>query len=703
MGLTLAPQAATPVAAATGRLLLTAAATYTVDPATATVRVSVAATYVNDKPSDNDFFYYWRDLAWPVHPEATNLRVSDGSGALSVKPVVEDGFVEAQFRLRRNLLYRQSVKLTIAWDLPGGAPRSESSIRVGESFVTFDLWAWGDPGTSSVTAALPGGYEVETFGSTVAQTSAATGVTIRANAIGNTDEFWTSVTAIREAGFATDELTLPGGIELVVRAWPEDTEWRTKVRTMLRDGIPALSELIGLPWPIERPVEVTEVYTPLLEGYAGIFYTLEDRIDISEDLDTLVIVHEASHAWFNDRLFKDRWIDEGLADTYAAAVLLELGEGRQSPDTPAANDDGRTALQTWGDPGRITDATEAIERYGYNTSWYVVEQIFEEIGPQKMRAIFQAAEDDVIAYQGAGDDEPVTGADGWHRFLDLLEEIGGSEKADELFREYVVTNIGSREMDDRAVRREDYANLLAEGDEWLPPIYVREVMGSWAFPKAEVRIDEARAILTLRDEVTAAADALEVTPGPAFEEAYETAEVNFDDAEAAGEAELDALATLAEASATVSAPLDFVAAVGLLDVEPMAAYEEATTAYESGRLEDATEAAAAAVALVAEGPRIGRERLALAGGIAGLALLVGLLLVRRRRRARRTAALALAVGTVGAVVAGEAVAAGEAGGAGGAGPYGTLAADSPAPPPPTDGDAGPEGGAADGEGPGAAT
>ena len=272
VGLTLAPQAASPAAAATGRLLLTAAATYTVNPATATLHVSVAATYVNDKPSDNDFFYYWRDLAWPVHPEATNIRVSDGTGALAVEAVAEDGFIEAQIRLRRNLLYRQSVTLTIAWDLPGGAPRSVSSIRVGESFATFDLWAWGDPGTSSVTATLPAGYEVETFGSTVERTSAPTGVTtVRATAIGNTDEFWTSVTAIREAAFATDELTLPGGIELVVRAWPEDTEWRTKVRAMLREGIPELRDLIGLPWPIERPVEVTEVYTPLLEGSAGIF------------------------------------------------------------------------------------------------------------------------------------------------------------------------------------------------------------------------------------------------------------------------------------------------------------------------------------------------------------------------------------------------------------------------------------------------
>ena len=58
-----------------------------------------------------------------------------------------------------------------------------------------------------------------------------------------------------------------------------------------------------------------EVHTPLLEGYAGIFFEGENRIEISEDLDDLTIIHEASHAWFNGDLFVGRWINEGFADS----------------------------------------------------------------------------------------------------------------------------------------------------------------------------------------------------------------------------------------------------------------------------------------------------------------------------------------------------------------------------------------------------
>ena len=47
----------------------------------------------------------------------------------------------------------------------------------------------------------------------------------------------------------------------------------------------------------------------------------KDTITISEELDELTIVHEASHAWFNRNWFTERWITEGLADEYAARVL----------------------------------------------------------------------------------------------------------------------------------------------------------------------------------------------------------------------------------------------------------------------------------------------------------------------------------------------------------------------------------------------
>ncbi|HEX5589742.1 MAG TPA: hypothetical protein VFX65_05590, partial [Candidatus Limnocylindrales bacterium] len=444
VGLSLTPAGTRVAAAATGQLLISAAATYTVDPDAAVVRVSVAATYVNDKPSDASFFYYWRDLSLAVHPESANIQVRDGSGPLRVTPVAEEGFIDARFRLRRDLLYRQSIGLTITWDLPGGAPRSASTVRVGQAFAAFDLWAWGDGGTSSVAATLPPGFVAEAFGSEVRTSSGPAGVTISAASITDPVNFWTSVTAVRERSLAEDELTLPGDIELLVKGWPEDRLWRTTVSSMLRRGLPRLQELIGLPWPVDERLEVTEVYAPLLEGYAGLFYTDEQRIEISEELDDITILHEGAHAWFNDTLFVGRWIGEGLAETYATAVLGELTGARHDPERPRTSDDGEVDLDAWTFPGRVTDETDARETYGYNASWYVVDELYDEIGAERMREVLAVAAADTIAYVGSPSPETVTPTDTWRRFLDLLVEVGGSQRAEALFRDYVTDPTGDR-------------------------------------------------------------------------------------------------------------------------------------------------------------------------------------------------------------------------------------------------------------------
>ena len=62
----------------------------------------------------------------------------------------------------------------------------------------------------------------------------------------------------------------------------------------LSTGVPALVKRIGLPWPVAGSLTVTEVSSALLEGYAGFYSPEKHAITISEDLDPLVIVHEAA-------------------------------------------------------------------------------------------------------------------------------------------------------------------------------------------------------------------------------------------------------------------------------------------------------------------------------------------------------------------------------------------------------------------------
>ncbi|MBF8290440.1 MAG: hypothetical protein HW391_1408 [Chloroflexi bacterium] len=682
-GFSLAPSSARPVAAATGTLVIVADATYSVEPSAGLIHVSVAVALTNDKPSSASYSYYWRDIAWAVQPEAVNLMARDETGDLAITSTPQDGYLESEVRLRRNLNYRQTANVTISWDLPGGTPRSDSAIRVGEAFVAFDVWAWGDAGNGSVTVRLPAGFEVQTSGSQLAEETGPGGATLTAAAIDDPFEFWATVAGTRDRSFATDALTLPGSIRLVVKGWPEDAVWRTTVSTTLRRGLPDLQTLIGLPWPVARQLEVLEVYAPLLEGYSGFFYPDEERIEISEELDELTIIHEGAHAWFNDGLFTERWITEGLADTYAAAVLAGLGSEHQTPQPVRTTDEGHVDLLSWQFPGRITDETALREEYGYNASWYVVATLYEEIGSDRFRAIFKAAHDDAIAYEGSGPPETVGETDDWRRFLDLLEEAGGSARAVALYRTLVVSPPADRELDARDDARAAYDGLLAAGDGWSPPFYVRSQMGTWSFERATDRIAEALAVLSVRAEVQDAATALGIDAPDLLRAAYESASDGFAAAQAVGADELEALgalAALANARDTIAREPDLVLAVGLLETTPDLTYEEAVAAFEAGDLDAAVAGALGALAAIDDAPRIGRERLlATTGGAAVVVLVVGFFVLRHRRRRGVPDA-----------------AGGVAGGA--AEPYATLAAGPSAESPPTVGVPEQDGGSVGGDG-----
>ncbi len=154
-------------------------------------------------------------------------------------------------------------------------------------------------------------------------------------------DWYAWITATNDEALTRDRLALAGGDEVVIRGWPEDKRWRSRVRELLRDGVPALVDRIGLAWPVDGSLVISEVHTPLLEGYGGFYDPETDEITISEDLDDLTIIHEASHAWFNKSLFTERWITEGLADEYAALVLQRAGPRLPGPAGVESHGGGR--------------------------------------------------------------------------------------------------------------------------------------------------------------------------------------------------------------------------------------------------------------------------------------------------------------------------------------------------------------------------
>ena len=629
--------AAVRTALAAGPLRTEADATYVLDPGDGRVHVAIDFELTNLKPSSSTTIFYYSSYLTAIHPDAVGLRVSDASGALSVTTKERRFFTRLEVHLRNLLYYNQSTRFTVRYDLEGGAPRSSSWVRVTRAFATFGVWAWGDPGRSTVEVRMPAGYETTVNGDDLLIDSDGPGEILTAEPR-RPDAFYAIVSAENRAAYTSTRISLEGDIEVILLAWPEDRRWEETATDTLRAGLPELVDLIGLPWPVNHDLEVLERFTPALEGYAGVFFTLGQRIELSEDLDPLTTIHEASHAWFNDSLFADRWIYEGLAEEYAWRVQKRVGGSAGfGPLEPDADDPGHVALDTWTFPRVIRDQeTDDRERYGYEASFWVIHTIVEAAGLERMASAYAAADDNRTAYVGAPGPEMVAPIDDWHRFLDLAQPIDQPDSAEveAAIRDLVMGPGHSAVLDVRHDARERYRELVAAGQGWLPPWLVRQPMGTWTFAAAETAMDEATAVLQRRDAIQSAAAALGLTPDDALKTAYEDASATFTRATAAADGQLAALTAIADAKARLDAPVDLVAQIGLLGATaPATSYDAARAAFERGELDTAVSAAAAVTTLLADASALGQQRLVIGVVVAGvLLLLVAFVVLRRRRR-----------------------------------------------------------------------
>ena len=497
---------------------------------------------------------------------------------------------------------------------------------------------------------VPAGFDAAASGSALARSTVGGRTVFSASGINDVGTWYAVVNADRTAGLSTDRIDLPQGEHLVVRGWPEDAEWRRRVTALLRDGLPELVSLIGLDWPVTGDLQVFEVHTPLLEGYSGVFFENQDRIEISEDLDDLTIIHEVSHSWFNTELFQGRWLNEGFADTYAARVLDTVGSGGWAPNPVNRTDAAAVPLADWTTPGRITDTTTtARENYGYDASWTVIRTLLGEIGIDRMKAVLQAAKTGRIAYVGAGVPETAGRPVDWQRFLDLVEETGGSTTADDLFRQWVIGDDDRQAFDARAVARTAYAGLVAAGHGWLPPAYVRLPMSSWDFAEAGRRIPTAGAVLGTRDQIAALVAPIGLDVPADLKGAYESATDSLAPAQATADRELAAARALVDAQAVTTAPRGALATIGLIGAAPEVTLATARAAFQAGSV-DAGTLAEAASAEITRAAAIGQTRVAVAIAIivvAAFLIVLAAFLVRRRRATARRGIVVLATAAEG--------------------------------------------------------
>lgn len=626
--------AAAPAAADNG-LRIEGDTTYDVVPAEGHTVVSSTITVTNettDRVVGNVLRrQFFNGLTVGAAAGARNFVATSAGANLSVTSSEVSDEVQRVDIAFPSLFSGQRRTIVLRYEIVGDPPRTDGVSRSNAAYASFVALAVGDDTLATVRVNLPPGFAVETVGSPMDKQATANGGTALVASQFVIGEGWgVLVSARNDAALRSIDADV-GTRDVVVRAWPDDAGWQQFVVKGLNDGIPLLEELIGRPWPIAKQLQITEAASAYLRGYAGWFSPLDNTIEVGEELDHETLLHELSHAWFNRDLFADRWINEGFAEEYAAQALTRLS----LPADPVTLDEtSRFAvrLAEWTNPRSATGDDAERESYGYHASAWVMRQLTDEIGLDRMADVIQAAADDTPAYDGTANEFGDVRTD-TKRLLDLIENIGGSKKASDLFAKYVSPTSNQSIYTQRTDTRMRYSKLVEHGDSWRPPAVVRKDMGAWSFASADLRITEAEALLDKRDQLRALAERAGTSIAPNLESEYEKADATLAKAGEIADRQLAAATTLADAADRVSGGRSITQRVGLLFSHPGSDITDARRAFADDDTARASELALEAQRTIDGAATAGRNRLLVAGAVVVVLLVAGLV-IRRHRKSR---------------------------------------------------------------------
>ena len=311
--------------------------TYSVDVDQGFLHVESELILTNQKPNTQSgntitqFFFEGIELQIPE--SVTNVSITTNGQDLdysfdALEGEEFEGFKTVVIEFARNLFFNQSTTILVEFGLAGDAPRSETPFRINPAYVTFGAFSWGDPDQTTMRIVLPSTFDIEIVGGSYASGLSEGLVVYTIDHFDNPDSGFVYIQA-RNDDALTQSLASTEGYGVVVRAWPGDMIWETDVLDAVELGLPALAKLVGLDWNPTNDLEIVESQEVSLAGYGGWYLSGEDLIEIGEWVDPHLVLHELSHSWFNSGLFQERWITEGLADSFALAAA-DLGGGSWS-------------------------------------------------------------------------------------------------------------------------------------------------------------------------------------------------------------------------------------------------------------------------------------------------------------------------------------------------------------------------------------
>ncbi len=657
-GIAVAPPLARETYAATPDLTLVGDARYEVDPANSRVRVTVDLVATNHLQDTATRSFYFDRAILPVIPGTTGFRLSSPTGKPSITVTRRrSDYTLLQLNLGQRIFSGKSASFQLRFDLPDPGGSATRDVRVRPSLVSFPVWAFATEATpgGSVTVSFPPGYTIEISGNKLpSPTTDSTGrVVYRSGRLADPLKFFSFFVADKPGSFTetrTSAVVNGTTVPLTIQAWPDDAAWARRVSTLFSRGLPAIGELVGLPWQRPAGLAVQEAVSRTTGGYAALFDPAAGRIEVAYYADAFVILHEASHAWFNGALLADRWANEAFASYYALAAAEKLGETVSADKLTDKLKLARIPLNAWGAVGREAITTED---YAYAASLELATALARRAGQDGLRDVWAAAAAAEAAYQPAADPDDGAAAPAapekagsvpdWRGLLDLLEDRTG-KSYDDLWRTWVVRDEEKALLDARRAARGEYGAVRSLAGSWELPRAVRESLRAWQFPQATQLLAATRQFLGRRAELEAAASAAGLTLPVRLETAFESGD-GIATANAEANAENATIEALVAAGAARPKGLGPVEQIGLIGETPDAELIAARTAFEAGDLALAADGATNARAAWQGAGELGRNRVLAAIGLLLLVLLalaaaVSIWRARRTERAARSRTVA---------------------------------------------------------------
>lgn len=634
--------------AATSPVTVVAATTYDVLPDEHRIAVTVKVTATSTLKDTVTRRFYVDRAYLAVPTSAANLRISAASGKPSVSVSSRAaGAAVLLLRFGSQLGSGKSIALTLTFDMvdPGGAP--ERALRISPSLVLFSAWGIGGTGVpgSTVQVRLPAGYSASIGrGPLPGPVTETDGHLVYASGPLSTPGTFVADIAADRPGLLVDgvESASVGArtVELHIRAWPDDPDWRARVTDMLTRGLPALGAAIGVDWLFGPTLEVRETISATAGGDgagaegAGGFDAAVGRLDIPYTADPTVMLHGAAHAWFNADLVSDRWIAEGFAALATAEAGTALGIEIRSPAMTVDALGNAVPLNAWVVGG-------AADNFGYAAALQLARNIEARAGTTALRAAWLDAATGTYAYQpmdplveGAAISlEHGAGPVDWRTLLDLIEGESG-RSFDGLWRAWVVRPSDAALLDARADARDLYAATVRAAAPWVLPRTVRDAMRAWQFDTATAELQDLMSVIEQRQSISRAAAGAGLRPPTALRHVFEgTAGVASAAAEAVTEqAVIDVFNDVLAGEPTNPGP---VTAVGLLGTDPQADIAAAREAFAAGDLDATVSHAQAARAVWASAEDVGGRRIISSATLAFAVVVLLWLLVHRRRAPKR--------------------------------------------------------------------